>query len=153
MSVGESGSEVKSISFAPRLKDFVKADITCSSPSSLYLRRLTCFFPNLPLLQALFSVLSFHYSAKQILNILHHGCWLNLMFEEFLHVSLGIEQVLGKVPLGLALLLILGLQILIQRAYVFANNVLLGKDGELDVVLLSKPFLDLRLGPGLLRSK
>ena len=63
-----------------------------------------------------------------------------------------VEQVLVKVPLDL-IVRALVLKVLVQVTLVFANDIDLCEEGELDCKLLGDPVLDLLLFPRFLRAK
>ena len=74
------------------------------------------------------------------------------MSVELDHFSVLVDEELGEVPLDLGIGSLRG-KAGIQRADVLALDVNLGKHWELDSVVACNPVLDLRLGPGLLRTK
>ena len=89
---------------------------------------------------------------EKALNVAHHAHGVGTVSVELDHFSVLVDEELGEVPLDLGIGSLRG-KAGIQRADVLALDVNLGKHWELDSVVACNPVLDLRLGPGLLRTK
>ena len=90
--------------------------------------------------------------VEQRLDIWHHVVWFDAMGEELDYLALTIEQVLGEVPLDLAIRR-LRLQVLEEGRGCVTFDVDFAHAFEANLVVGLDPLLDLSLRPRLLRTK